>query len=116
MHPITRGRRRLVLAGCGIATLAMLASATIVSVRAGASWSAMEEQKEQLRRKFNARTQKREPLWGDVIKGAAFSHYGHALATAKPLSKQLPPPAKLFAISDEQLATVVEPFRARWAP
>ncbi|HZN41885.1 MAG TPA: hypothetical protein VFD82_23980 [Planctomycetota bacterium] len=116
MHPITRGRRRLVLAGCGIATLAMLASATIVSFRAGASWTAMEEQKEQLRRKFNARTQKREPLWGEVIKGAAFSHYGHALAAARPLSRQLPPPAKLFATSDEQLASAVEPFRARWAP
>ncbi|HEU4418519.1 MAG TPA: hypothetical protein VFT55_06240 [Planctomycetota bacterium] len=116
MYGSTRGRRRLVLAGCGIATLAMLASATIVSFRAGASWSAMEEQKEQLRRKFHARPQKREPLWGEVIKGAAFSHYGHALAAARPLSKQLPPPARLFAIDDEQLAAEVEPFRARWAP
>ena len=49
MHQITRGRRRLVVAGCVIATLVMLASATLVSFRAGASWSAMEEQKELLR-------------------------------------------------------------------
>jgi hypothetical protein len=116
MHPLSRGRRRLVLAGCGIATLSMLASATMVSFRAGASWSAMEEQKEQLRRKFHARTDKREPLWGEVIKGSAFTHYGHALTAARPLSKQLATPAKLFAINDEQLAAEVEPFRAKWAP
>jgi hypothetical protein len=116
MHQISRGRRRLVVAGCAIATLVMLASATLVSVRAGASWSAMEQQKEMLRQKFHARAHLREPLWGEASKGAAFTHYGQALAAVKTLSPQLPSASRLLALSDEQLAAEVQPLRAQWTP
>ncbi|HEX6810024.1 MAG TPA: hypothetical protein VF384_00250 [Planctomycetota bacterium] len=113
---LQRKRRWLIAAACGIATLAMLASSTLVSFRADASWSAMEEQRDRLRQKFRARAQHREILWGEPAKGNAFTHYGRALATVRPLSKDLPPPSRLFAVSDEQLAPVVAPLRAKWAP
>ncbi|MFT4514998.1 MAG: hypothetical protein ACI89X_002521 [Planctomycetota bacterium] len=104
------------IGGIVSAIVLLMTSAAVVQSKTNSSWRAMIDTHKALRAGWLAQPGTREPLWGSVSEGHAFTHYEQAAEIMGGIVKNDESLRDLVNKTDEQVAEMAGELREAWQP